>query len=567
MPKLNFWLSKKGISRPLNIAVRGNACKVVLAVAIFLFFFHVSSVFANNAAVTNASLVGQSSGSDTINVQFDISWANSWRDATNYDAVWVFIKYSTDSGATWSHATLKTSGTNPSGFSRGSGTLLDISVPTDKMGAFLYRSSTGSGTVTTTSVQLVWDYGINGVSDANASGASTLVKVFAIEMVYVPLGSYSLGDGNQAGALAPSTAGFMAASGSNCRDPIPVGSESAMIFPGASTTCGGLYYTTDSGSDDNATGAAFTIPADYPKGYKAFYMMKYELSQDQYRDFLNTLTQAQQASRVVSDITNENDVNTYVMIAEGQATPVARQTIKAGANPANGMPYTFSCDLDDNNTGNQSSDGQWIAMNYLKWADLAAYAAWAGLRPMTELEFEKAARGPIAPTNLEYAWGTVSATQAANITNGGQNSEYSSTASVNLVYGNQANVQGPLRAGAIATASTSSRQLAGQAYYGALDMSGNLRELIVTAGNASGRSFIGSHGNGTLSSSGNATNGDWPGFTNGEVSGALGSGAKGGDWTNLATFCRISDRQRAGDSTTIAGVRSNLSGGRCVRTA
>jgi hypothetical protein len=36
-------------------------------------------------------------------------------------------------------------------------------------------------------------------------------------------------------------------------------------------------------------------------------------------------------------------------------------------------------------------------MQRLAWADVAAWAAWCGLRPMTELELEKVVRGPREP--------------------------------------------------------------------------------------------------------------------------------------------------------------------------
>lgn len=35
-----------------------------------------------------------------------------------------------------------------------------------------------------------------------------------------------------------------------------------------------------------------------------------------------------------------------------------------------------------------------------------AFADWAGLRPMPELEYAKAARGPQAPIGTEYPWNT-----------------------------------------------------------------------------------------------------------------------------------------------------------------
>jgi hypothetical protein len=40
-------------------------------------------------------------------------------------------------------------------------------------------------------------------------------------------------------------------------------------------------------------------------------------------------------------------------------------------------------------------------IRWLSWADSAAYMAWAGLRPMTELEYEKAMRGSRVPVQDE----------------------------------------------------------------------------------------------------------------------------------------------------------------------
>src|SRR5262249_53007037 len=50
-------------------------------------------------------------------------------------------------------------------------------------------------------------------------------------------------------------------------------------------------------------------------------------------------------------------------------------------------------------------------VSYVSWPDVAAYAAWAGLRPITELEYEKAARGmDNQPTPGEFVWGTTAIT-------------------------------------------------------------------------------------------------------------------------------------------------------------
>jgi hypothetical protein len=49
-------------------------------------------------------------------------------------------------------------------------------------------------------------------------------------------------------------------------------------------------------------------------------------------------------------------------------------------------------------------------------------------------------------------------------------------------------------------------------------------------GNADGRAFTGVHGNGALSTNGHANQTLWPGLSSGEVTGAAGSGFRGGSW-------------------------------------
>ena len=176
---------------------------------------------ANNLALSSGLLAAQDTVSHTIKVQFDISWDNSWRDAVNYDAAWVFIKYSKDSGISWAHATLKTAGVNPSGGAQGTGTALDIIVPADCKGAFLRRTENGSGPVTATGVKLVWDWNADGLTVADR----VRIRVFAVEMVYVPAGAFYAGD------YATATAALK--KGSADTDPWQITSESAIAVTNA----------------------------------------------------------------------------------------------------------------------------------------------------------------------------------------------------------------------------------------------------------------------------------------------------------------------------------------------
>lgn len=529
--------------------------KIIFFVCIFILSAH--PAFANNLNISNATWTDQDTSANTLQIQFDIAWDNSWYDGTNKDAVWVFVKYSVDGGDTWGHATMKTAGLNPGGTSQGQGTGIDILVSTDKKGAFIQRSSTATGGVTATDVQLVWDYAADGVSDADADSAGTVFRVFGIEMVYIPEGAFYAGDdssgGNgqfEYGGVSSSTAG-------------QVSSEAAMSFANSGST---WYYNSDAGSDDESNGTSFSLPAAFPKGYAGFYMMKYEITEGQYVDFLNTLTRAQQNKRVAADVTADAPASSHIYVLSDTASVTNRNYVACPAS------------------GNGTTDQIWFstarptrACTYLSWMDLAAYADWAGLRPMTELEYEKAARGTSSVLNAEYAWGSTSLTACSTISGTENGTETCSTSSANAIYNNTTFSggdagTGAARTGILATASTSTRAATGGSYYGVMELSGNVSERAVTVGNTSGRNFAGTHGDGTLTTTssyeGNATNLDWPGIdgtTARGVTGAAGSGRRGGNWSSTtAARLQVSDRANAGTTDT---TRGSGYGGRLVRTA
>jgi len=462
---------------------------------------------ANNISVSNVSLTGQNTTDDYTLVEFDLSQENSWRVSagpSNWDAAWVFVKYKTASGD-WQHAYL-----NNSGNSTGSGTAATVQVglldegtafnaaTNPALGAFIYRSGDGSGTFSITDAQLRWNYGANGLDDADVVD----IKVFAIEMVYVPEGSFYVGSGG-----TETSAFYKYPTTTN---PYQIIGEGEITV---GTTADNLYYPSSSYGGDQSG----PIPAAFPKGYAGFYCMKYEISQQQYVDFLNTLTTTQAGNRFPDESTYR-----YAITATG---------------------------------GVYSTTNPYVACNFMSYMDGAAYADWSGLRPMTELEFEKACRGTESPLANEYAWGTATvASDAYTLSNAGASNEgiatnYSTSAGNASYSDTDGNINGPLRVGIFATGS-SSRADAGASYYGIMELSGNLWERPVTVGNSKGRSFTGVNGNGTLSSNGCADISDWPGYVTSEVTKADGTGFRGSSWASAATYLRVSDRSYTVDTVT-----------------
>jgi formylglycine-generating enzyme required for sulfatase activity len=499
----------------------------LLAIITFCSFSIIASASANSLVVSNGEILNQNSNTNTVAIEFDIDWDNSWRDGVNHDAIWTFLKFSIDDGVTWQHATLALSGSNPNGFSTGSGTALDMHVTGDQKGVFLKRASSGTGSVAADDIQLIWNYGTDGLADELALSA-LMLKVFALEMVYVPEGSFHAGD------YGSSSAGFK--QGSSDTDPWFIADSNSISVSNLASN--GYYYTSSGYAGENSTGSDFSISAAYPNGYDDFYLMKYEISEGQWVSFFNILTDTQKTNL---DITSASGKNTDAIYKR------------------NAIAWTSE---------NAVTTREDRACSYLSWMDGAAFADWAGLRPITELEYEKAARSDSIANAGEYAWGNTALTSATSISGTESGSEVISNSGANSNYNNVTFVggdggQGPLRVGVFATTS-SNRQRSGAGAYGALDLSGNLSERVVSIGQSQGRQFLGSHGDGNLSSGGYATNSDWPGYSDGVVSSATGAGLRGGSWSDSNLRLRISDRAEASQGLSN---RHSRFGFRAARTA
>ncbi|MDX9905303.1 MAG: SUMF1/EgtB/PvdO family nonheme iron enzyme [Bacteroidales bacterium] len=479
---------------------------------ICLFFLLLTGLRANNLTLTNISLIDQNITGHYCNIKFDISWENSWRTSTavplNWDACWLFAKYRVNGGP-WHHCTLSaTAGDHvaPLGST--------IAPSSDSKGVFIYRSTDGNGTNTWTNAKLRWNYGTDNVND----DALVEVKLFAIEMIYVPQGNFNIGDGD---GTNESYASFHQGAGNtsiqvsttllpNVRADINDFDDSQLESTGVGIDGDGGLDTDNNGSVDND---------GFPTGYNAYYIMKYELSQEQYAEFLNTLTRAQQINRVESDITGTTVANYYVM--RNSNTPIMnfiRCNLTIAASPE---AVNFYCDYNNNGVV-ETCDAQYLACGFLNWPDGAAYADWAGLRFMSELEYEKAARGPNNAVYGEYAWGNTNlATSPVSLSDYGcPNSGITLNPDVNTgraLY-NDTYISWPHRCGIFAATSVNhTRQEAGAGYYGVMELSGNVSEPAVTIGNVAGRSYRAYHGNGELTSNGYADVDYWPGI-NGNAS-------------------------------------------------
>ena len=443
-----------------------------------------SATEANNIQVANVSI--SANPDTTAQIQFDLSWENSWKGGPtgNWDAAWVFVKIRSATTGLWSHAYLLGSGDVAPPDAQVDPSFLTLLMPLPPApiwyaGAFVHRVADGSGNVAYPNLELRWDNGNQGIS----LGDVAEVRVFAIEMVYVNSGAFAAGGIGTEGGFTLTTIN------TNLADAPPAGFGSL----------GG-----QAGGHPTGTSAPYTY---WPNGFDAFYCMKYEVSQQGFVDMLNTLTFEQQY------LPGEPaGTSVFANTSGWRNGMVVLQPGAAGVSPA-----TYACDLNGNGIGGEADDGMDLPCVGLPFDHLAAYLDWAALRPMTELEFEKVCRGPMPALANEYPWGS------AMVTNAGYGLANKATANEGILAG-YSTLQGnaawsattdtisfPLRVGIFAAnPALNGRAAAGASYYGAMELAGNVAEYCVSLSDPVGASFTGVHGDGRLDPFGYSDESGWP---------------------------------------------------------
>ncbi|AFM05702.1 Formylglycine-generating sulfatase enzyme [Bernardetia litoralis DSM 6794] len=465
--------------------------------------------FANNVKVDNLVIT------ENNFLQCTIKWENSWffnKELTEIsenqnsnqkksfifkDGVWCFLKIRTND-YTWKHIYLSE---NDIFINQNTNQIPDTELETvaDEGGFFLssiIEESKNGISQTPISIKLPDEI-------KNQFGVYD-IALYAIEMVWIDEGSFFVGDGvHSQNALRKATQ----TNDSTDIKPFLINSENEILV---GTNEGNLY-----GNTEQEEFPSSTISTTFPKGYDGFWIMKYEINQGQYSDFLNTLTFKQQLNRTANS--PKSEINTPALAVSSNSLLRNSIFIKEKGNEELNIPATYKA---DDETDYENTKGKYRACNWLNAEDIAAFLDWAALRPITEFEFEKAARGITNPIKGEFSWGTPYIIDADNLQNDGTESETvteianfaDSAGLANYNSGIQTNtLNGVLRNGFGAKGSDFSssdfelRLQAGASFWGVMELSGNVWEYCVKINYPNSLSFQRNQvGNGFLDENGNA---------------------------------------------------------------
>lgn len=308
----------------------------------------------------------------TATITVDLAWGPSWRSDENHVAAWIFFKVRAEGSRAWQHVRLAAGKVlNPTGYGCAqSNEKMDVLVPSGEdgfTGMLIRQSSLGElRAVEMKGVTAVWDL-------ASTPGISKDTKVqvdaFGLVMVYVPRGPFYLGSGGtEPCGFYQYTDGKQDIQPYRVKGtgPIPTGTQNGWLWA--------------RGAEPMASGE---IPATFPNGYGAFYCAYYPLSGSQYAHFLNRLPPEQAAEHY-----RQPPEDSQPGTKSSRPAPRAGEIWRSGTAP--NCTYAY----ERYHPGSRPSR---VGVRWLSWADAAAYLAWAGLRPMTELEYEKALRGSREP--------------------------------------------------------------------------------------------------------------------------------------------------------------------------
>jgi formylglycine-generating enzyme required for sulfatase activity len=437
-----------------------------------LFLFVQINAIGNNIQITNLTY-----NENNNSLNFDISWDNAFYvDDSWSDHVYIFAKYKNANGNSWERVLFELVGHSDDNVDMQFWIASNSPIIDGKrLGMQAYHTSSfTSGTQGGNCTAILAD---------NNDFFHPSFKVFGIEMIKISnIGNdYYIGDG---------TSEFR----------YHVGNDTTQSYFWES----GSDATVGNGVDDINTTHPDGIPVatiDFTKFKTPNNIMKYEISQIQYVEFLNCLNRTAQNNRVGTDITGTDITDVFVCTETETVANYTRNGIRCDATLPNGGPITFYCDFNGNGVPNEYDDGQNIAMNYLSGQDLFAYLDWAGLLPLNELEYELLCRGEFASVPNEYAWGTSGYTNVI-INSGPTNGSPEETINGAPVNGPAKNSQSPMRCGAAATATTN-RLTSGASAYGLMELSGNVAELVLALRSVDSYTSSLSNGDGTIDNFGN----------------------------------------------------------------
>lgn len=423
---------------------------------IFFFTAICLSHFTQANSVTLKLLSFEAISFNTVHYEYEIDWSNSWNESIserNHDAVWLFAKQRIVGKNQWNHIKVESLQSND----------FELSTTKDSTG-FIVKSNASSLNLQS-----------NGRISFDVVSGVTGYEFFlgAIEMVFVSSSPYFLGD-------ASSNHTFENA----LHEPIKITSEDALEY----------------GDDISSTtfeSVAGSVPSNYPKGFDGFYVMKYEISQNQMADFLSMLTYQEQS--LVFDPNANLTVGSNPLVSSTNKYYNGLSISQLG-NSASGYGAKVICDLKKNNVPFESTDGDDLACNFISWKQLLYYLDWTALRPMTELEFEKSCRGNSNSISKEYAFGSNLVTDANLTRFDSTSNEMNMSVTVSgsgIASHGYSGRQGPLRVG-FAANDTTQRLSSGASYWGVMELSGNLWEQTVGVNKANGLLFTGAHGDGNI---------------------------------------------------------------------